>query len=346
MTGLPAVLEGAGLWTSETEDGEPLGTGSCWAIREDLVVTNLHVASMGSRATVEFEAVGTMPVLGLVAVDKPRDIAIAKLRTGGRTLRSLKVEEQIPSVGTDVFVVGSPLGLRQSVSRGIVSAIRPAADLATFGVVGRKTDRFIQIDAAISHGSSGGPIVNSAGSVLAVSTLLISGGQSLNFGVPAAYVGELLDLAGECRALSNFVDMNRAVAEGAPEAGAKSAFAGVGQASVGLRTIDHIARLYLLVIHADGDVSETENRVVALRLNQIGFPHTDLDGVIQGLIDDLRVQSYDDLATHSAFRLSLDLEKESLEGLFADLTGLAAEEGLDPSEVGVLNAIKRAWDGM
>lgn len=71
---------------------------------------------MGARATVEFEYLGVLPVLGLVAVDKPRDLVIAKVRTGNLRLPRLNVLDGLPSIGTDIYVLGSPCGLKQSVS--------------------------------------------------------------------------------------------------------------------------------------------------------------------------------------------------------------------------------------
>jgi S1-C subfamily serine protease len=187
MVDISDLLTKTGHWTSEDGKGEILGTGSCWPLKGDLVVTNFHVASLGSKATVEFEYLGVMPVIGLVAVDKPRDLVIAKVRTGKLKLPTFDVSEEFPRVGTDVYVLGSPCGLKQSVSRGIVSAIRSATDLAEFGVKGRKSDRFVQVDAAISQGCSGGPIIDSSGTVIAVSTFFLARGQALNFGVPSAY---------------------------------------------------------------------------------------------------------------------------------------------------------------
>jgi hypothetical protein len=78
-------------------------------------------------------------------------------------------------VGARLVVIGSPLGLSQTVSEGIVSAIR------VFN--GR---RLLQMSAPISPGSSGGPVLNDRGAVVAVATAYLAGGQQLNFAVPIA----------------------------------------------------------------------------------------------------------------------------------------------------------------
>jgi tetratricopeptide (TPR) repeat protein len=82
-------------------------------------------------------------------------------------------------VGDQVLVVGSPLGLADTVSGGIVSAVpedrQSIADL---------TPATLQITAAISEGSSGGPVLNLKGEVIGVATAFLRGGEALNFAVP------------------------------------------------------------------------------------------------------------------------------------------------------------------
>ena len=85
----------------------------------------------------------------------------------------LKVADLRPQVGERVLVVGSPLGLEESVSAGIVSAIRNIKDRG----------EFLQISAPISPGSSGGPVVNLQGRVIGVAAFQVRG-QNINFAVP------------------------------------------------------------------------------------------------------------------------------------------------------------------
>jgi len=134
MADLQTILASVGYWTGEDSCGEELGVGSCWPISKELVVTNYHVAAIGPKARVEFDGAGSVPVVGVVAFDKPRDIAIAKIRLGKHEPTPLQAVDDLPQVGTDVYVLGSPLGLKQTVTRGIVSAIRCAADLEDFEI--------------------------------------------------------------------------------------------------------------------------------------------------------------------------------------------------------------------
>ncbi|MBI4025125.1 MAG: trypsin-like peptidase domain-containing protein [Verrucomicrobia bacterium] len=100
---------------------------------------------------------------------------VALLKVEGKDLASLPLgsSEKIEA-GIRIVVIGSPLGLEGTLSEGIISAVREFP--------GR--DRWLQISAAISPGSSGSPVMNAKGEVIGIATLLLTGGQSLNFAVP------------------------------------------------------------------------------------------------------------------------------------------------------------------
>jgi hypothetical protein len=97
----------------------------------------------------------------------------------------------MPDVGARVYAVGNPEGLTGTFSEGIVSAIRPLGP-----------DTLLQLTAAISPGSSGGPVLDERGRVLGVATATLKNGQSLNFAVPAMYVARALKSAGPAQPLS------------------------------------------------------------------------------------------------------------------------------------------------
>jgi S1-C subfamily serine protease len=88
-----------------------------------------------------------------------------------------------PLVGEAIWVAGAPKGFQGTLSTGIVSAYRDA------GYLGFKS---YQINAAISPGSSGGPVMNSEGAIVGVSVASYTDGQALNFAIPAYYVEDLL----------------------------------------------------------------------------------------------------------------------------------------------------------
>src|SRR6266571_721923 len=162
--------------------GQPLQQGSGFFVSTaGHLVTNRHVLQGASRAEVQPHDGGGYAVTRVVAEDKAGDLVEVVTDMPREAVRELPISRVMPEVGERVVVVGSPLGLEQTVSEGIVSALRA---LPGFGTV-------VQLTAAISSGSSGGPVVNLRGEVIGVTTLQMAQGQNLNFALPAERVLEL-----------------------------------------------------------------------------------------------------------------------------------------------------------
>ncbi|MGB3088148.1 MAG: tetratricopeptide repeat-containing serine protease family protein [Phycisphaerae bacterium] len=157
-----------------------IGLGSGFFVTADgLLVTNHHVVRGAEFATVLRADGSTLFVDGVLALDEDHDLAV--LKVGGTGLPCLEVAPAAaapPPVGSRVYAIGNPQGLTNTLSEGLVSGIRREG-----GEV-----RAIQTTAAISPGSSGGPLVDSQGRVVGVMTAYLAGGQGLNFAVPAAAV--------------------------------------------------------------------------------------------------------------------------------------------------------------
>ena len=102
-------------------------------------------------------------------------------------------------VGESVYVAGNPRGLEGTISEGIISAIRPEGDILVDAKV-------LQITAAISPGSSGGPVLSGKGKVIGVSVASFRGGQNLNFAIPSNYLTELITQVGDAKP-SNLTDL-------------------------------------------------------------------------------------------------------------------------------------------
>jgi len=163
-----------------------LGTGSGFFVDDYTVVTNLHV--VGDDREVEIKMHDGDVVSGRVErVSSDHDLAlIHALRPleGHDALKLAPVDSV--KVGQDVLVIGSPLGiLDSSVTRGIVSAVRPTEDAT-----------LIQTDAAINPGNSGGPVINRRGGVIGIATMKAAQGENLGFAVAADHARELLQGGG------------------------------------------------------------------------------------------------------------------------------------------------------
>ena len=160
-------------------------TGSGFVASPDgRIVTNYHVIKDAPSAYIKLNNGAFFKVDGLVASDADADVAIIKV--AGNNLPVLVFgDSDKASVGETVIAIGSPLGLANSVSTGIISGLRDDS--------GRK---WIQTTAAISPGNSGGPLTNSGGQVLGMVTMKVVGGENLNFAIPANTVKNLLAFAG------------------------------------------------------------------------------------------------------------------------------------------------------
>lgn len=138
-------------------------------------LTNFHVLTSAARAEVRTAAGQCTPVKGVVAADRDWDLLVAEVEFPLEGTSSLNISGTVPEVGERVAVVGSPLGLEQTLSVGVVSAVRRLPD-----------GTYLQISAPLSPGSSGSPVVNMAGEVVGVASLQVSKGQNLNFAVPGS----------------------------------------------------------------------------------------------------------------------------------------------------------------
>lgn len=143
---------------------------------EGRFLTNYHVLKGMARAEVKTPQGRRLPVTGMVAQDQDGDLAIAAAGLRGERVPFLTFSRIKPEVGERVAVVGSPLGLEQTLSEGVVSAVRQIPSLG----------KVLQITAPTSSGSSGSPVVNMKGEVVGVATFQIVKGQNLNFAVPAS----------------------------------------------------------------------------------------------------------------------------------------------------------------
>lgn len=178
----------------ETEHGDGLGSG--FVVRPGIIATNVHVLA-GARTAKAVLADGReFQITSVLAVDERCDVVIATLQ--GPTVEKIPVltlMDALPRKGDSVFALGSPFGLSFTATVGVVSAIRSASELTAELGHGDFGGTWIQVDAALSPGNSGGPIIDKGGNVVAMSTLASQGAQNLNFGISASDLRRMLQLA-------------------------------------------------------------------------------------------------------------------------------------------------------
>jgi serine protease Do len=161
--------------------------GSGFVIRSDgLIVTNRHVIA-GARSIRVRLADGRESVADIVGADAVTDIALLRVKLGRLPALRLGSSADV-SVGDAVIAIGNPYGLGQSVSAGIVSA--RARTLEDDPYID-----FLQTDAAINRGNSGGPLLTAGGTVVGVTSAIFSpsgGSVGLGFAIPAETVGAIV----------------------------------------------------------------------------------------------------------------------------------------------------------
>ena len=151
------------------------------------IVTNRHVVEKADRVRVRFEddPPGVQHEAKVVGTDQETDLAVIKVEVD-RALPAAKMgNSDSMQVGDWVLAVGSPFGLSETVTAGIVSA--KGRDI----VPNRQFQTFIQTDAAINPGNSGGPLVNMAGEVIGINTAILSDTNAyagVGFALPAKTV--------------------------------------------------------------------------------------------------------------------------------------------------------------
>ena len=154
------------------ERDQPLALGSGFFItRDGVIVTNAHVVTSASRVLVRWRGQNGSAVKILNFARKYDLVTIQTSFTSTPTV--LLADSDTAAAGQDVIVLGSPQGLEGTVSTGIIGGIRTIAGA-----------RYLQITAPISPGSSGGPVFNAQGRVIAISTATSAKGQNLNVALP------------------------------------------------------------------------------------------------------------------------------------------------------------------
>jgi len=174
-------------------DGSGIGSGVILDTDGD-IITNYHVIENATAISVTIN--GNSYEATVVGSDSSSDLAVIKAELNGSSVTPIEVGDSSElSVGDWVMTIGSPFGLEQSVSQGIVSALyRNELMESTSG--NTIYANLIQVDAAINPGNSGGALVNSEGQLVGICTLYSSSTESfagIGFAIPGNYAVKIAD---------------------------------------------------------------------------------------------------------------------------------------------------------
>jgi S1-C subfamily serine protease len=201
----PSVVNITSLAVVRTRQGQatqPQGIGSGFMIDDQgRIVTNNHVVQDADQLAVTFQDKSTVPAR-LVGRDPDNDLAVIQVDPNATDDAGAAIRDRIKpvtmadsdqvTIGETAIAIGSPLGLQQTVTEGIVSARRdpgeeaqvPSQQLELLGGA-------IQTDAAINPGNSGGPLFNASGQVIGVDSAILSqsgGNEGIGFAIPTNVV--------------------------------------------------------------------------------------------------------------------------------------------------------------
>jgi serine protease Do len=156
------------------------------------IITNNHVIEGADQITVVLADRREFPAT-LVLADQRTDLAVLRINPGAKPLPAIELgDSDAVQVGDIVLAIGNPFGVGQTVTQGIVSAsARSGLGITDF-------DFFIQTDASINRGNSGGALVDMAGRVIGINTAIFSpsgGSSGIGFAVPANMVRTVLNAA-------------------------------------------------------------------------------------------------------------------------------------------------------
>jgi S1-C subfamily serine protease len=188
----PAVVSISATSVSPYDVSEPISrvVGSGFIVNADgVVLTNSHLVFGRQAISVTLDD-GTQLPARLLGADPVFDIAVIQIPKPDKgTLATLSLgdSDQVV-VGEEVLAIGNPLGLEQTLTHGIVSALSRLLPDAAFSL----TEPLIQTDAPINPGNSGGPLVNTCGEVVGITSAILPEAQNIGFAIPVNLVKQVV----------------------------------------------------------------------------------------------------------------------------------------------------------
>jgi len=164
------------------------GSGVIIDAKHGLIVTNAHLVNLEKVLTVTLND-GRHYTAKKIGVDNATDVAVIQIKAKKLTAISFSDSDKL-HIGDFVVAIGSPFGLKQSVTSGIISAL----NRSNLGL--EKIENFIQTDAPINVGNSGGALVNMQGKLIGINTALLSpsgGNIGIGFAIPSNMVKSIVE---------------------------------------------------------------------------------------------------------------------------------------------------------
>ncbi|MEG1028527.1 MAG: trypsin-like peptidase domain-containing protein [Brevundimonas sp.] len=267
---LPAVVQVTTLGQSRgpSSDGDPKpsqgGSGVIIDAANGIIVTNNHVIENGQKFTVDLSD-GRLFDAVLIGADQATDSAVRKIEASGLS-QVQTVDSDTLRTGDLAFAVGYPLGLDQTLTMGVISGLNRSG-------MGDAIEDYIQTDAAVNSGNSGGPLLDSRGRLIGINTSILSGGMGggndgIAFAVPTRimmFVVDQLRATGEVKRGQIGVALGSLTAERAREMGLNlvrgavvyDAAPGSSAEQAGLRPGDVITRIQNRPVANAGSVQAT-----------------------------------------------------------------------------------------
>ncbi|WP_252242267.1 trypsin-like peptidase domain-containing protein [Clostridium sp. ZBS18] len=168
------------LFNSVTVVYTDKGLGSGFAIDKNTIITNAHVVNSSSYVTVKLYN-GKSCIGNVSKIDKKIDLALVKVE---ENLIPLKfVSEDSTSIGKEVYAIGAPQDIPYTMTKGIVSAKNRKI----------RNHEYIQIDASINSGNSGGPLVDENGEVIGINTMKILDAEGIGFAIATSKINNFIN---------------------------------------------------------------------------------------------------------------------------------------------------------
>lgn len=179
------------VWGDEMEVPQGQGSGFIWD-KSGHIVTNFHVIQGGDSFIISFHEDTKQYKAKLVGAEPKKDIAVLKLEEIPQGLKPVSMgDSDTLLVGQKTMALGNPFGLDHTITSGIVSAL----DRKILGIGDVTINGMIQTDSSINPGNSGGPLLDSAGRVIGMNTMIYSqsgGNAGVGFAVPADTIKQIV----------------------------------------------------------------------------------------------------------------------------------------------------------